>query len=507
MEVAPRNPAPEASPFPLIAADLVSATLTPLGTCVDCNDAWHRVFGRDGLWSRLPDEDIRFATDYASEAARGHLVTHQVFLVEASAHAPVTPVLLNFHPIRLPADDAGRYHVMVTGEVLREPVSWALEQTRRRRMEVVGQMAMGVAHDFNNLLTTVLGHAELLRQEVGGTSPSANESLRSLTRAALDGAALVGKIQSYLRHEKRERFESVDLAALVSEVVTLTRPYWYNEPRRQGVAIELDADLSPVPPVQGYPTELREVLVNLVLNAVQAMPAGGSLLVTCERDAVRNAAIVEVGDSGVGMPKHVLRRIFEPLYTTKGESGTGMGLAVALGIIQEHGGRIEVESETGQGSVFRLVLPYPVSGAREAPPASAPEATRPDASPVKNMGDARPALRLLVVDDEPMVRTITTRLMSLRGHEVEAVHGGLKALEAMEVQRFDCVVTDLSMPEMSGRELAAEIATRHAGTPVVLLTGDTDPEVDSRTVADVVRKPFDANELDEVIRRAAGGQA
>ena len=500
MEVATLTPAPVgADPLPLVAADLLSATVTASGECLDANEAWHHTFGDDDLWGLLPAEDARFASDYVTEAARGHLVSHQVFLVEPREGGTVpSPVLLHFHPVRLPGFTAGRYPVLITGEVLREPVSWALEQTRRRRMEVVGQMTMGVAHDFNNLLTTVLGHAELLRNEIGEHADTAAESLQAIQRAARDGAALVKKIQAYLRHEKRERFETVDCASLVAEVVTLTRPYWYNEPRRQGIAIELDADLAPVPPIQGYPTELREVLVNLVLNAVQAMPAGGSISLTTERDPERNAAVIEVGDSGVGMPARVLRRIFEPLFTTKGSNGTGMGLAVAQGIMQEHGGRIEVESTLGQGSIFRLVLPF-------APEAAVPDHPEPvvQASGEISSG-ASGSLRLLVVDDEPMVRTITSRLLTLRGHDVEAVHGGIAALEAMAASDFDCVVTDLSMPEMSGRELAAHVHEQYPGVPVVLLTGDTDPEADADHIVAVVRKPFKTDALDAVIRQAVG---
>ncbi len=495
MEVATPVPVSEkAASLPLIAADLVTATVTAAGECLDANEAWRHLFGMDGLWARLPMKDGRFAANYVTEAARGQLVSQQVFLVEPFGDEDLpTPVLLHFHPIRLPSTSAGRYPVLVTGEILREPVSWAQEQTRRRRMEVVGQMTMGVAHDFNNLLTTVLGHAELLRDEMGDVRGKAHESLRSLTQAANDGAALVKKIQAYIRHEKRERFETVELATLVAEVVTLTRPYWYNEPRRQGIAIELDADLAPVPHIKGYSTELREVLVNLVLNAVQAMPAGGSISLSTYRDAARNAAIVEVSDTGVGMPARVLRRIFEPLYTTKGNNGTGMGLAVAQGIMQEHGGRIEVESTPGTGSIFRLVLPF------------APEAPVPD-RPVHKVRASgaekdQASLRLLVVDDEPMVRTITSRLLGLRGHTVEAVHGGIAALESLASGEYDCVVTDLSMPEMSGRELAAHVRERYPALPVVLLTGDTDPAADSDHISAVVRKPFEASKLDAVVQR------
>lgn len=484
---------PPIDPLPLIAAELLTALCEADGHCVRANDAWVHVFGDpEALWDRLPPDDARFAREYLSEAARGQLVSHQVFLVASDTPERPTPVLLHFYPLPLPDAVPGRMPVLVTGEVLREPVSWAQEQSRRRRTEMLGQMAMGVAHDFNNLLTTLLGHAELLRAQLasGHADPhAAREHLRAMERAATDGASLVRKIQQYIRHEKRERFEPVELHRLAEEVITLTRPYWYNEPRRSGIAIVLDADLHPLPPTSGYPTELREVLVNLVLNAVQAMPAGGTLRVRTRRDAQRGA-VVEVEDTGVGMTERVRRRIFEPLFTTKGARGTGMGLTVVNGIVQEHGGRIEVESQPGRGTLFRLIFPF----AAEDP---APIAAEAPAPPVA----ARPA-RLLVVDDEPMVRAVTARLLGLKGHTVAQAPGGHEALAMLETDTFDLVVTDLSMPEMSGRELAALLHERHPALPVLLLTGDTDADAESEHVRAVIKKPFKLDALEAVIQRA-----
>ena len=484
-----------APPLPFVATDLLSAVATAAGELLDANDAWHGVFGDDGLWGRLPPEDARFAQEYTADAARGSPVSHQVFLLDAPGADVPVPVLLHFLPVRLPNLEPGGYPVSLTGEVLREPASWAAEQTRRRRMEMLGRMSMGVAHDFNNLLTTILGHAELLRSDLAGLD-GADEPiahLGTLERAANDGAALVRKIQQYIRNEKQERAEPVALHEIAAEVLTLTRPYWHNEPRRRGIAIQVRRDLRPVPPILGTPTELREVLVNLVLNAVQAMPAGGTLALTTRRRDVR-AAEVTVSDTGVGMTVSVRRRIFEPLYTTKGSGGTGMGLTMSQGIVQEHNGRIEVESAPGRGTVFRLVFPF----ATDDPAPVTPRKAAPAA--------AGGGLRLLVVDDEPMVRTVTTKLLRLRGHEVEEADGGPAALDVLaEGPPFDVVVTDLSMPEMSGRELAAVIRTRHAGLPVLLLTGDTDADADGGDVAAVVKKPFQLDALDAAIRHAVEG--
>ena len=478
--------------LPNVTPELLTALVTAGGQRLDCNEAWRRVFGSDGVWERLPPEDARFAQEYVVEGARGATVTHQVFLLDGDD--PV-PVLLHFLPTRLPEVDPGRFPVSVVGEVLREPASWAAEQTRRRRMEMLGRMTMGVAHDFNNLLTSVIGHAELLRTDLArlGASAEAMGHLAALEQASGDGAALVRKIQQYIRDEKGDRAEPVALHEIAEEVLTLTRPYWYNEPRRRGISIVIERDLRPVPPIPGTPTELREVLVNLVLNAVQAMPAGGTLTVKTGRQGDR-AARIEIGDTGVGMTESVQRRIFEPLFSTKGASGSGMGLTMSQGIVQEHNGRIEVESAPGRGTLFRLVFPFSTASPAPMDPAPTPSASG-------ATSDTPPAgLRVLVVDDEPMVRTVTTKLLGLRGHAVTDVDGGPAALAALASTTFDVVVTDLSMPDMSGRELAAAIRHRHPGLPVLLLTGDTDAEADAVDVAAVVKKPFQVDALDAVVR-------
>ncbi len=506
------------APLPLVATDLLTALVTAAGARLDASDAWLDVFGTDALWGRLPLDDARFASDYVVEAARGGPVSHQVFLVEraaapaGAAEQPPAPVLLHFQPVRMPGVESGHFPVMIVGEVLSEPASWAAEQTRRRRFEMLGRMTMGVAHDFNNLLTTVVGHGELIRSDLdaAGASPDAYTHLATLSQAAGDGAALVRRIQQYLRNDKQERAEPVGLDTLAAEVLTLTKPYWFNEPRRAGIALALEQDLQPTPPIAGTPTELREVLVNLVLNAVQAMPHGGTLRVAT--GPAPGGVAVEVSDTGTGMTERVRRRIFEPLYTTKGTAGTGMGLTVSQGIVQEHNGRIEVRSAPGKGTCFRLVFPFeteaPAPVAGEAPPAAgaaapaampaAPAPPLPRPAPKRSV---RP-LRILVVDDEPMVRLVTTKLLRTRGHTVDDADGGAVALERLGAEAYDLVVTDLSMPGMSGRELAAEIRRRFADLPVILLTGDTDVQAEGSDVSAVVRKPFQIDALEAVVQGA-----
>jgi len=480
--------------LPLVAPELLVATCNPDGERLHCNEAWREVFGDDGLWGRLPVEDVRFANTYLTDAARGLLVAHQVFLVDRPEDHRQVPVLLHYLPVRLPEFRPGHYPVVLTGEVLQEPVSWAADQTRRRRMEMLGQMAMGIAHDFNNLLTTILGHAELLHGTLPFT-PDAVEArahLKTLEQAAGDGAALVKKIQQYIRHEKQEHFELVDLCQLAEEVLTLTRPYWYNEPRRQGIDIRLETDFEAVPPVLGWPTELREVLVNLILNAVQAMPRGGSLKLRTLHDPARGA-VVQVEDTGVGMSEPVKARIFEPLFTTKGERGTGMGLTVSYGIVQEHNGAIEVASAPGKGT--RFCLSFPPADRKAAASLEDSDAPSTD-EPIR--------ARILIVDDEPMVRTVTAKLLRLHGHDVAEVESGPQALAHLDAHEGDLGSTDPSMPQRNGRERAHHLHERNPGLPVLLLTGDTDAHEGAEHIVAVVQKPFKLDVLEGVIQRVIG---
>ena len=475
--------------LPLLAPEVLSATVSSRGERLGSNTAWDLVFGREGLWDRLAPEDKRFASDYVSEAAAGSLISHQMFLVARHHEDLPAPVLLNFLPVHLPGVPSGARPVVVTGEVLQEPQRWAADQTKRRRMEMLGQMATGIAHDFNNLLTSILGHVELLKGALEERPELVyfQEQLLTIERASLDGAALVRKIQRYIRHEKKQRFEPIDLAAIVDEVASLTRPYWFNEPRRQGIAIRMARELNAVPPIRGAESELREVFVNLILNAVQAMPDGGTLTLGTRLDG--SSVVAEVADTGVGIDAATRQRIFEPLFTTKGENGTGMGLTVSYGIVQEHGGDVDVTSEPGEGTRFTLHFPA-------APPdqvVAQPEVLAPPPRPVASA-------HLLVVDDEAAVRNVTARLLLTRKYSVQEAAGGSDALACLADEDFDLVVTDLGMPEMSGSELAFRIRQHHPHLPIILLTGHTDAEDQSEHVDAVVRKPFQIQVLDETIQ-------
>ena len=477
-----------AAPLTRVDPELLVATFTVSGEPGQVNPAWRTMFGEDSF-KRISQEDKQLFDQYLREAASGSLVTNQIILLNVPERDEPLPVLLNFLPVQLLGDNDGpqTQAVMVTGEALAEPSSWTESQTQRHRMETLGRMTMGIAHDFNNLLSGILGYTELMQSELAGqdTESSLGSNLRTIEQAALDGAMLVRKIQQYIRQEKQTRYEPLDVDSLIDDCVAFTRPYWYNEPRRQGISIRIDRHLHSEVPVMGSATELREVFINLILNAVQAMPDGGSISFDTAYHP-NKGILISVRDTGTGMSDHVRERIFEPLFTTKGKHGTGMGLAVSYGIIQEHEGTISVQSESGRGTEFQIVLP-------PADEPIAPEMDEPDRAHQKSA-------RILVVDDERMVRSVLSKLLTLKGHTVQVASSGAEALSLVETETFDLVFTDHGMPEMSGRQLARSLKRRFPQLPIVLLTGDTEAGSADEDVNVVLPKPFKIDELNDRIQ-------
>jgi two-component system, cell cycle sensor histidine kinase and response regulator CckA len=469
----------------MIEPELLVANCEAGGRIVYRNRAWTQILGdQEDLWSRLVTGDEEVAQQNFNEAAGGSLVTNALFMASRTEIEQPVPLLLHF----IPAAPSGSSPlscprmVTITGEILAEPSSWTENQTERHRMETLGRMTMGIAHDFNNLLSGILGHVAIMN----ATTPAdVDEHLQTIEQAANDGAALVKKIQRYIRQEQQDSFEVLDLSSLIQDCIILTRPYWYNEPRRQGIAIDLEYDSSPLPPMMGSAAELRDVFVNLILNAVQAMPDGGTIAISTS--AVERGIQIKFSDTGTGMSPEVSERIFEPLFTTKGQTGSGMGLSVASGVIREHEGNIEVSSALGKGSVFTISLP--LSGKIKVT--------------LRKTEQSRPIdpARVLVVDDEEMVLKVVRQLLSLRGHHVGCASSGAEALKMLAGETYDLVISDQGMPDMGGRELASIIKAEYPSIPVALLTGDTDLQFDPDHVAAVVTKPFKADDLEDLIVR------
>jgi PAS domain S-box-containing protein len=354
------------------------------------------------------------------------------------------------------------------------------------KLRALGQLASGVAHDFNNALTAILGRAQLMRRQVEDDALVHN--LDVIQTAAEDAAATVRRIQTFARQSPAKEFEPLDTSVLLRDAIEITRTRWENEARLRGLRydVELHADCPYY--VLGSASELREVYVNLIVNAVDAMPLGGRLTISCER--VNDRLLLRFTDTGLGMTEDVRERIFEPFYTTKGANGTGLGLAVSYGIIERHEGQINVESELGRGTTFELDLPAADQMAASESKTSTFYET--------------PSMNVLVIDDEDFVRETLADMLEMLGHKVTAVEGGRAALEKLNAGDFEMVFTDLSMPEMDGWEVAREIRRRFGiEMNVILITGHGagTPVApgDENLINGIIGKPFDFDQIAEMI--------
>ena len=364
------------------------------------------------------------------------------------------------------------------------------QASRDEQLRGLGTLAAGVAHTFNNSLAVILGHAELAARQ--GPDATLAPHISAITSAARDSAAIVGRIQDVARTRERRESVPVDLPKITREVIELTRPQWRDEAQARGVAYEVASNLEPDVRILGNSAELRETLINLCLNAFDAMPTGGRLTIAVMRN--QEQAALEIADTGVGMSEEVRERIFEPYFTTKEEGGSGLGLALAFGVVEGHGGQIDAVSEIGHGTVFRLTFPIYRGEAAEAPP-------EPPSPPAES-----PA-RVLFVDDEPMVCDLVTKLLADTHHVVETVTSGDEALAVLTKNTFDIVLTDLGMPGTNGWQVATTIRDRGYETTVVLVTGWSDTvspeEATERGVAHVLAKPFSRDALLDCIHTFA----
>jgi signal transduction histidine kinase/ActR/RegA family two-component response regulator len=343
------------------------------------------------------------------------------------------------------------------------------ELIRAEKLRALGQMSAGIAHDLNNMLAAILGQVELLR--LRARDPEVQEGLRTLETAATDGVHVVRRLQDFARQRGRSPLTSIDLAGVVTEALEITRPRWRDEVQRQGRVIEVEVSLENLPPVLGYAPEVREVLTNLILNAVDAMPTGGKLSLAAEVMKAAESASqpslpgvemlseveLQVTDTGIGMSEEVRQRVFDPFFTTKGGRGTGLGLSLVYGIMERHGGRIEVRSAPGRGTSFILRF-------RTAPPKDA--AVPQDPTERRTM-----PRRLLVVDDDRLADHVIAGLLRASGHVVTDADGGAAGIARLEETPVDLVFTDLGMPEVTGWDVARAVRARRPGLPIVLLTG------------------------------------
>ncbi len=338
------------------------------------------------------------------------------------------------------------------------------QMVQQERLRALGQMASGIAHDFNNTLSPIMGFSELLliAPQMSADPAQLKEYLQTINMAAKDAAKVVSRLREFYRPRLDADLAGiVDLNRLVEQSVKLSQPKWKDQALSNGVAIEIKTELDSVSPVAGHESELREVLTNLVFNAVDAMPKSGSITLRTKADG--DHVRLEVSDTGTGMTEDVRQRCLEPFFSTKGEKGSGLGLAMVYGIIKRLRGTIDITSAVGVGTTFSIRLPIQagqeVSHKQES----------------NSLDGVR--LQILVVDDDPLVGRVTGEYLRVAGHQVEVVTSAAEAVKRFNPERVHLVVTDHGMPDMTGRQLAEVIKRVSPETPVVLLTGGDEIEV------------------------------
>ena len=359
---------------------------------------------------------------------------------------------------------------------------------RGETLRAMGQLSSGMAHHLNNLFAVILGRVELLLGKV--EEASVRRSLEIIQRTAQDGAEVVRRVQRFSRVQPVSDAVAVDLNQLVQEVVELTRPRWQDEAQLRGSRIEVVVDPGVIGAAVGEPAPLREVLMNLLLNAADSISQTGRItLKTWTHD---ERVYCSVSDTGAGMPEEIRRRALEPFFTTKGPKATGLGLSVAYGTVQRYGGTLTVESAEGQGTTVEVSLPSASAAAQVARKSATPAAK------------AAVPLRILVIDDELQVRSTLAEMLEEQGHSVTQAPGGREGLSYLESnpELVDVVISDLGMPDMTGWDVARTIQSRWPRLPVGLITGwgETDVTREERgRVNFVITKPFDKAVLSQTM--------
>jgi PAS domain S-box-containing protein len=369
---------------------------------------------------------------------------------------------------------------------------------KMNNLHTLGEMSCGVAHDFNNLLSAILGHVQLLITKGDKKPPTwddVKKRLQVVERAALDGAETVSRILRFSRISGEREVELLDLNNLVRETLAITRSRWKDEAQVESVEIRVIEDYGTVRHVLGRGNELREVLTNLVFNAVDAIRESGTITV---RTGMKSGRVfASVSDDGIGIPPEVREKVFQPFYTTKGKRGSGLGLSISCGIIERHEGEIMVDSEKGQGSTFTIYLPVANGKPREEAPREAP-------------GESCNKGRILVIDDDKYIREVVSEILLSVGHQVDVAVDGIDGMALFNKHQYDLVFTDLGMPGISGWEVASRIKASDKSIPVIVMTGwgaqVEEAKVKGTGVQKVLAKPMQMRQVvsvtEETLRRA-----
>ena len=385
-----------------------------------------------------------------------------------------------------------------------------LDVTEKRKMEekliqseklrALGELSGGMAHDFNNMLAAILGRAQLLMMNLESFPgaerrkifPLLKQGLQVIERAASDGAETVRRVQEFSRIRADDReFITLDLNEVVNHSLDFTRARWKGEAELKGIRFRIKKDLSPNTPIMGKPSELREVLTNLINNALDAMPQGGKIGIKTFKE--NTWVCLKIEDTGVGMPSHILENIFDPFYTTKGPKATGLGMSVSYGIITRHRGTITVDSIEEKGTTFTIKIPMREVGETKE-------------KKVKKTPKRKEKTSILIIEDEEDIRILLSDILSSEGHKVTMASDGKEGLAIFKRGKFDLVFTDLGMPGMSGWEVASAVKKGDPEVIVAIITGwniqfDND-ELRKTDVDLIANKPFKVDQILTLTQKA-----
>jgi PAS domain S-box-containing protein len=358
------------------------------------------------------------------------------------------------------------------------------------KLKSMGMLTSGISHEFNNILAIIKGFAQQIKKKCGDDK-KLEKRTDTILKASNDGVEIVRRMREYINIEiDSTGFAVTDMSDLVGQVIDFAMPRWQNIAHANGIHYKIDTDgVKEVLCVMGKQSELREVLLNTINNALDAMPDGGSLSFrTWEKE---NTVFVSISDTGMGMNKDVLKNIFDPFFTTKVGVGTGLGMSIAYSIITRHGGNIDIESEEGKGSTFTIRLPM------------SEETIRPKAAFESEQEIKAEDLHILIVDDEQKICDLLSEYFLEDGHNVKSVNSGAMAINLLETENFDLVLSDLVMPEVTGYDIIKTVGTLEKKPKVGIITGWENPystEEEEMLKADfIIKKPINFSELTRCI--------
>ena len=349
-------------------------------------------------------------------------------------------------------------------------------------MKAIGTMASGMAHSFNNLLMIILGSSQLLMEKFKDTS--ANKQIRIIEKAANDGADIIKKLQKFGRNENELIEKPINLNEIIEETIEISNFKLSDQKRLHDVTIGIQTSLESIPLVNGNISELRLVLIDLVLNAIEAYKSSGIIVISTSNEGEK--VVVKVKDKGVGIKKEILDHIFDPFYKAEGGRGDGLGLSQIYSIINQHGGTIKVKSHPGEGTEVIIKLP--------AGPSVEAEVVLEERSleKIKDRG-------IFVVEDEQMIRDLYVDILTMKGHTVSAFGSAEEALEEWQMDGYKLIICDLGLPGMNGWEFISKIREVDSYIPIIVLTGwgneIGEEKANELDVQKVLAKPVSLEEL------------